>query len=63
VGNNRIQTSYTLEGNEMIFENLVSAVEKIRTSGDIMKDSITIPPVNSFVVSGLQRSILKKKNN
>ena len=60
VGNNRIQTSYRRMGHQLIFENLVSEVEKIDSSGGIMMDSIPVPVVNSFLVKGLQRATLNK---
>lgn len=60
VGNNRILTSYTLDKEKMIFENLVFKVTHVRTSGDLREGTISVP-VNSFLVSGLQKSILHKK--
>ncbi len=60
VANNRIQTSYTISNENLIFENLVSRVEKIDSSGGEMLDSIAIPSVHSYLVTGLQRARLSK---
>ena len=62
VGNNRIQTSYKLSDDHLIFENLASRVEKIDSSGGLIIDSIPIPQVNSFLVTNLQTATLKPKD-
>ena len=61
VGNNRIQTSYRLSGDNLIFENLASRVEKVDSSGGLIIDSIPIPLVNSFLVTNLQTATLNRK--
>ena len=60
VMDSRIQTSYTLEKDKLIFENLASRVPPVNTSGGIQKDSTEIPTVNSYTVVNLQKAILSK---
>lgn len=60
VAGNVIQSSYELDGDEMLFSIQMFNDNPIRTTGDTIHDGEEIPIVNSYRNSVLQKARLKK---
>lgn len=60
VGNSKLQSKYTLDGSEMIFEISVSSVLPVAETGNQVIKGDTIPNVKSFAVTTVQKAILHR---
>ena len=60
VGNSRLQSTYTLSGDVLSFEIIVTSEDPVATTGNQVVGSDTIPEVKSYPVTTIQRAILKK---
>lgn len=60
VGNSRMQSTYTLSGEALTFEIIVTCEDPIAITGNKVVGGDTIPEVISYPVTTVQRAILKK---